>query len=326
MLISVLQILGGFVLLIWSADRLVAGASACAVHFGISPMVIGLVIIGFGTSAPEMVVSAVAALQGNPGFAVGNALGSNITNVGLVLGLTAILYPLRVNSQTLRREVPVLFAIMLLATLLLSDQRLSLGDGLVLLGGLALMLLWMSRLSQKPDQSDRLMAELEDEIPSDLPLRAAIRWTLLGLILLPLSSTILVDGATFIAAHLGVSDEIIGLTVLAIGTSLPELAAALASAMKREHELAIGNVLGSNMFNLLGVLGIAAVISPLDVSAEIISRDAVAMFVLTSMLVLFAFRRRGGGVVGRYHGAALLAVYCAYVVILASSVVQTTQL
>ncbi|GAB4120095.1 MAG: calcium/sodium antiporter [Wenzhouxiangellaceae bacterium] len=287
-------------------------------------MVIGLVIIGFGTSAPEMVVSAVAALQGNPGFAVGNALGSNITNVGLVLGFTAMLYPLQVDSQTLRREVPVLFVIMLLATLLLSDQRLSLGDGLVLLGGLVLMLLWMARLSLKSGKSDLLMVELEDEIPTDIPLPKAIMWTLIGLVMLPLSSTVLVDGATFIATRLGVSDEIIGLTVLAIGTSLPELAAALASAMKKEHELAIGNVLGSNMFNLLGVLGIAAVIAPLNVSAEILSRDTVTMFVLTGLLVLFAIRRRGTGVVQRYHGAILLAIYCGYVYFLATTIVRAT--
>lgn len=320
MLISLLQILGGFVLLIWSADRLVAGASSCAMHFGISPLVIGLVIIGFGTSAPEMVVSAVAAVQGNPGFAVGNALGSNITNVGLVLGVTAILYPLKVDSQTLRREIPVLFAIMLLAILLLSDLHLSLGDGLILLGGLALMLLWMTRLSMNSGQSDLLMTELQEEIPTDLPLRKAVFWTLLGLILLPLSSTVLVDGATFVAQSLGVSDEIIGLTILAIGTSLPELAAALASAMKNEHELAVGNILGSNMFNLLGVLGIAATIAPLNVSPEIISRDSVTMFLLTGMLVLFAIRHHGSGVVQRYHGVALLAVYCGYVYILARSI------
>jgi len=319
-LISLLQILGGFVLLIWSADRLVAGASSCAMHFGISPLVIGLVIIGFGTSAPEMVVSAVAAVQGNPGFAVGNALGSNITNVGLVLGVTAILYPLKVDSQTLRREIPVLFAIMLLAILLLSDLHLSLGDGLILLGGLALMLLWMTRLSMNSGQSDLLMTELQEEIPTDLPLRKAVFWTLLGLILLPLSSTVLVDGATFVAQSLGVSDEIIGLTILAIGTSLPELAAALASAMKNEHELAVGNILGSNMFNLLGVLGIAATIAPLNVSPEIISRDSVTMFLLTGMLVLFAIRHHGSGVVQRYHGVALLAVYCGYVYILARSI------
>jgi len=319
-LISLLQIIGGFVLLIWSADRLVAGASSCAMHFGISPLVIGLVIIGFGTSAPEMVVSAVAAVQGNPGLAVGNALGSNITNVGLVLGVTAILYPLKVDSQTLRREIPVLFAIMLLAILLLSDLHLSLGDGLILLGGLALMLLWMTRLSMNSGQSDLLMTELQEEIPTDLPLRKAVFWTLLGLILLPLSSTVLVDGATFVAQSLGVSDEIIGLTILAIGTSLPELAAALASAMKNEHELAVGNILGSNMFNLLGVLGIAATIAPLNVSPEIISRDSVTMFLLTGMLVLFAIRRHGSGVVQRYHGVALLAVYCGYVYILARSI------
>lgn len=321
MLIPVLQILGGFVLLIWSADRLVAGASSCAVHFGISPMIIGLVIIGFGTSAPEMVVSAVAALQGNPGFAVGNALGSNITNVGLVLGLTAIFYPLKVNSLTLRREVPVLFAIMLLATLLLSDLRLSLGDGLILCGGLVLMLMWMIRLGTRSDHTDLLMSELRDEIPTDIPMRTAVLWTAVGLIMLPLSSMVLVKGASYVAEAMGVSDEIIGLTVLAIGTSLPELAAALASAMKKEHELAIGNVLGSNMFNLLGVLGIATVISPLNVSSSILSRDTVTMFILTGALVLFAIRRHGSGVVKRYQGGLLLAAYCGYIYFLASSII-----
>lgn len=321
MLIPVLQILGGFVLLIWSADRLVAGASSCAVHFGISPMIIGLVIIGFGTSAPEMVVSAVAALQGNPGFAVGNALGSNITNVGLVLGLTAIFYPLKVNSLTLRREVPVLFAIMLLATLLLSDLRLSLGDGLILCGGLVLMLMWMIRLGTRSDHTDLLMSELRDEIPTDIPMRTAVLWTAVGLIMLPLSSMVLVKGASYVAEAMGVSDEIIGLTVLAIGTSLPELAAALASAMKKEHELAIGNVLGSNMFNLLGVLGIATVISPLNVSSAILSRDTVTMFILTGALVLFAIRRHGSGVVKRYQGGLLLAAYCGYIYFLASSII-----
>ncbi|MDA3934535.1 MAG: calcium/sodium antiporter [Gammaproteobacteria bacterium] len=321
MLIPLLQILGGFVLLIWSADRLVAGASSCAVHFGISPMIIGLVIIGFGTSAPEMVVSAIAAFQGNPGFAVGNALGSNITNVGLVLGLTAIFYPLKVNSLTLRREVPVLFAIMLLATLLLSDLRLSLGDGIILCGGLVLMLMWMIRLGTRSDQSDLLMSELKDEIPTDIPMRTAVLWTAVGLIMLPLSSMVLVKGASYVAETMGVSDEIIGLTILAIGTSLPELAAALASAMKKEHELAIGNVLGSNMFNLLGVLGIAAVISPLNVSSAILSRDTVTMFTLTGALVLFAIRRHGSGVVKRYQGGLLLAAYCGYIYFLASSVI-----
>ncbi len=324
MLIALFQILAGFVLLIWSADRLVAGASASAVHFGISPMVIGLVIIGFGTSAPEMVVSAVAAWQGNPGFAVGNALGSNITNVGLVLGLTALLYPLNVNSQTLRREVPVLFGIMLLSAALISDLRLSLGDGLILLGGLVLMLMWMCKISKKMHRPDPLITELRDEIPSGIPIRKAVTWTLIGLVMLPLSSTVLVNGATHVAVRLGVSDEIIGLTVLAIGTSLPELAAALASAMKKEHELAIGNVLGSNMFNLLGVLGLAAVISPLNVSAEIFRRDTVAMFILTTTLVLFAIRRHGAGVVHRLHGAVLLAIYCGYIYILATSIVRVT--
>lgn len=312
MLIAFLQILGGFVLLVWGADRLVAGASGLASNFGMSPLIIGLTIIGFGTSAPELVVSAVASLRGNPGIAVGNALGSNITNIGLVLGATALLYPLRIDSITLRREAPVLLMIMVLSTWLLWDLNLGNQDGLILIMGLLAMLVWMVWLGLRRGEEDPLVQELEAEIPSDMPVSRTIIWTVVGLIVLPLSSKILVDGAVTVATTLGISDTIIGLTIIALGTSLPELAAALASAMKNEHDLAVGNILGSNMFNLLGVLGIAALVHPLDVEPVLLSRDVLTMFLLTGALFILAMRKRGANQISRGGGMLLLFGFVAY--------------
>lgn len=309
-------------LLVWAADRLVAGASGLASNFGMSPLIIGLTIIGFGTSAPELVVSAVASLRGNPGIAVGNALGSNITNVGLVLGATALLYPLRIDSITLRREAPVLLAIMIVSTWLLWDLHLGNTDGLILIGGLIAMLVWMVWLGMRRGEKDPLVQELEAEIPADMAVGRAVTWTIIGLIVLPLSSRILVDGAVTVAETLGVSDTIIGLTIIALGTSLPELAAALASAMKNEHDLAVGNILGSNMFNLLGVLGIAALLHPLEVQPVLLSRDVLAMFLLTGALFALALRKRKANQISRGGGLVLLAGFLTYTAIVINSAVH----
>ncbi len=322
MLIALLQIVGGFMLLVWGADRLVAGASGLASNFGLSPLIIGLTIIGFGTSAPELVVSAVASLRGNPGIAVGNALGSNITNIGLVLGATALLYPLRIDSITLRREAPVLLMIMLLSTWLLWDLNLGKKDGLILILGLLAMLAWMVWLGLRRGEQDPLVQELEAEIPTNMPISRTIIWTLIGLIVLPLSSRILVDGAVTVATTLGISDTIIGLTIIALGTSLPELAAAMASAMKNEHDLAVGNILGSNMFNLLGVLGIAALVHPLDVSPVLLSRDVLTMFLLTGALFILAMRKPGANQISRRGGLLLFAGFVIYTSIVIYSALQ----
>lgn len=322
MLIALLQIVGGFMLLVWGADRLVAGASGLANNFGLSPLIIGLTIIGFGTSAPELVVSAVASLRGNPGIAVGNALGSNITNIGLVLGATALLYPLRIDSITLRREAPVLLMIMVLSTWLLWDLNLGKQDGLILILGLLAMLLWMIWLGLRRGEQDPLVQELEAEIPTDMPVSRTIIWTVVGLIVLPLSSRILVDGAVTVATTLGISDTIIGLTIIALGTSLPELAAAMTSAMKNEHDLAVGNILGSNMFNLLGVLGIAALVHPLDVSPVLLSRDVLAMFLLTGALFILAMRKPGANRISRRGGLLLFLGFVVYTSIVIYSAVQ----
>ncbi len=310
--IALLEIAAGFVLLIWAADRLISGASALARNLGISPLIVGLTIVGFGTSAPEMLVSAMASLRGAPSLAIGNAIGSNIANIGLILGITGLIYPLRVESITLRREFPVLAVIMLLTLGLMLNLQLSRIDGIVLSGGLVLMIIGMIVLGLKSDSSDPLTVSLTKEVPDTVPNRTALTWTLLGLLLLPLSAHVLVDGSVTLALVLGVSDALIGLTIIALGTSLPELAAAAACALKKEDDLAIGNILGSNMFNLLGVLGIAALISPMTIEPSLLYRDLSVMFALTIFLFLAIWRRRGPGLITRPIGAVLLGTFLLY--------------
>jgi cation:H+ antiporter len=315
MLISIAQIIGGFILLVWGADRLVAGASALARNLGVSPLVIGLTIVAFGTSAPELVVSGVAAYRGNPGLAVGNAIGSNIANIGLILGLTAIIYPLRVESETLKREYPVLMLIMVGSFIMAADLVFNRTEGWLLLMGLVALIIWMVRFGLRRDSHDPLAEEFEAEIPTNIPTGNAVFWLIVGLIILPLSSTFLVEGAVFIARSLHVSEAVIGLTIIALGTSLPELAAALTSALRQEDDLAIGNVIGSNMFNILGVLGIASVVNPVNVDVLILKQDFPVMFLFTVMLFFMAYGMRGPGRINRRSGMLLLSLFIAYQVL-----------
>lgn len=310
--IALIQIAAGIVLLIWAADRLVAGASALARNFGVSTLVVGLTIVGFGTSAPEMIVSAIASLRGNPSLAIGNALGSNIANIGLILGLTAIIYPLRVESAIIKREVPVLAAIMVLTLILMLNFQFSRLDGIILLAGFGLLVAAMIVLGLKSGGSDPISAALAEEVPERMPMRSAIMWTIIGLVLLPLSAQVLVKGAVTLALIAGVSEAVVGLTVVALGTSLPELAAAAASAYRREDDLVIGNILGSNMFNLLGVLGIAAVIQPMQIEPVLLHRDTLAMFAISILLLVLAWRRGSHGLINRPAGALLFASYVGY--------------
>ncbi len=312
MLMEILAIIAGFVLLIWSADRFVMGAAALARNLGVSPLIIGLTIVGFGTSAPEILVSIMAALQGNTGLAVGNALGSNITNIALILGMTAIVAPLHVSSATLRREFPILLGVMLLAYLLLWDESLDLVDGMILVGGMVFMLIMVVRLGLQPQQTDPMGSEYDAEIPRDMRTGVAIAWTIGGLLILLLGSRLLVWGAVEIAVAFGVSDLIIGLTIVALGTSLPELAASIASARKNEHDIAVGNVIGSNMFNLLAVLGVPGLINPSGIEREVLTRDFPIMIGLTLVLLILAYGIRGKGHIKRFEGAFLLAGFCAY--------------
>ena len=310
----------GLALLVWSADRFVEGSAATARYFGMPPLLIGMVIVGFGTSAPEMVVSALAASQGNPGIALGNAYGSNIVNIGLILGVTALLSPIAVHSQVLRKELPILTAITALAAYQIWDGELTRFDALVLLavfGGLLAWTIWQG-LRQR---ADALADEMEQELAEHaMPIKRALFWLVIGLLLLIVSSRILVWGAVEIARGFGVSDLIIGLTIVAIGTSLPELAASVIATRKGEHDIALGNIIGSNFFNTLAVVGIAGVIHPMAVAQEVFSRDVLIMAALTVSLFVFGYGFRGPGRINRFEGAVLLASYIGYTTYLVTTV------
>ena len=310
---ELLAIAGGFVLLAWGADRFVVGASAMAYNLKVSPLVIGLTIVGLGTSAPEMLVSALASWQGNSGLAVGNALGSNIINTGLILGFTAMVIPLNVHSSILKRELPVLLLVMVVALLLLMDGTLGRLDGMLLLTGMAVMLIWMIRLGRtSPTGEDPMSAEFADEIPTTLSMGRAVFWLIVGGLVLLGSSRLLVWGAVSIAESMGVSDLVIGLTIVALGTSMPELAATVMSAIKGEHDIALGNVIGSNIFNLLVVLGLPGLINPAAIDTEVLTRDYPVMIGLTLALFVVAYGFRGPGRINRIEGTLLVLAFCAY--------------
>ena len=310
----------GLVLLVWSADRFIEGAAGTARHFGMSPLLIGMVIVGFGTSAPEIAVSVLAALQGNPGIALGNAYGSNISNIALILGLTALISPIAVHSQVLRKELPILMAVTGLSVLLLWDLSLSQIDGIVLLLTFSGLMAW-TLLQDRTQSNDSLASEVEDELVTHhKPLKQSIIWLVIGLLLLILSSRILVWGAVELARGLGVNDLIIGLTIVAIGTSLPELASSIIATRKGEHDIAIGNVIGSNLFNTLAVVGLAAVIHPLEVDTSILQRDILVMSLLTFALFLFSYGFRGPGRINRFEGALLIVSYASYTAYLVQSI------
>lgn len=313
-LLSILAIIAGFGLLVWAAERFVHGASAIAKNLGVPPLIIGLTIVGIGTSAPEILISIIAAYQGNPALAVGNALGSNITNIALVLGITAMVMPLTVKSETLRREYPIMFIIMLVALILIIDEHLGRLDGLILISGLFAMMLWMV-VQGKKAKRDPMETEFEQEIPK-ISTQKALLWLLIGFILLIISSRGLVWGSINIAKAAGISDLVIGLTIVAVGTSLPELAASIASALKKEHDIAIGNILGSNMFNLLAVLGIPGLVRPSMIDSAILSRDFPFMIGLSIALFVMAYGFKGEGRVTRIEGGLLVGGYISYMLVL----------
>ncbi|GAM76235.1 inner membrane protein yrbG [Vibrio ishigakensis] len=297
----------GLMLLVWSAERFVDGAAATATHAGMSPLLIGMLVVGFGTSAPEMVVSAMAAIDGNPELALGNALGSNIVNTGLILGVTALIAPIMVQSVIVKKELPLLLVISLLLGVQLLDGSLTRFEAAILLVGFIGLIIWSIYTGTKQNDSQ------ESQQRADLSLTTAIIWLVTGLILLVISSRILVWGAVTIAQSLGVSDLVIGLTVVALGTSLPELAASVVATRKGEHDIAIGNIVGSNMFNILAVVGIAGMVSPIsEMSAEVLSRDWPVMLSMTLALFFMAFGFGRQGRINRLEGAGLLLAYSIY--------------
>jgi len=311
-------IVSGFILLIWGADKFIDGAAGIASNLGVAPLIVGLTIVGFGTSAPEMIVSAFAAFDGAPALGIGNAIGSNISNLGLVLGVTILVTPLAVHSITLRREFPVLVFIMFLSLLLLLwDMELDRVDGLILFTGFILTLGGMAWLAVKIAQDDPLKIEFSQEYQQPKrSLKKSIVLFLTGLIALLGGAKLLVWGATGVAQLLGISDLVIGLTVVAIGTSLPELAACISSALKNEHDIAVGNILGSIIFNLLAVLAMPGLIHPSKVDSLLLTRDFSFMIGLTIVLYLFA-RFCLKGRLGRPVGLLLLLVYTGYISLLA---------
>ncbi len=319
MLLATIALIAGLALLVWSADRFVDGSASVARHFGMPPLLIGMVIVGFGTSAPEMVVSALAAVQGNPGIALGNAYGSNITNIALILGVTALICPIAVHSQVLRKELPILTLVTALAAWQLMDGAISRLDAVLLLAVFAGLMTW-TVLQGMRKRDDALGQELGQELEvTAMPVRRAIFWVIAGLVLLIASSRVLVWAAVTIARAFGVSDLVIGLTVVAVGTSLPELASSIIAARKKEHDIALGNILGSNLFNTLAVVGIAGTIHPMSVGPEVFDRDMLVMAGVTLSLFVFGFGFRGPGRINRIEGGILLAMYVGYTTFLIST-------
>ncbi|MDH4099333.1 MAG: calcium/sodium antiporter [Nitrospirota bacterium] len=320
MTLAFLAVVLGLALLVWSADRFVEGSVSIARSFGMPPLLIGMVLVGFGTSAPEMVVSALAASQGNPGLALGNAYGSNIANIALILGLTALISPIAVHSQVLKKELPILAAITALAAFQVWDGEVSRLDAIVLLMVFAGLMGWSIWQGMRK-KVDALGSEIEHELEAHvMPLRWAVFWFVAGLVALIASSRMLVWGAVEIARGFGVSDLIIGLTIVAVGTSLPELASSIIATRKGEHEITLGNVIGSNMFNTLAVVGIAGTITPVAAGPEVFNRDIVVMSALTVSLFIIGYGFGGAGRINRPAGTALLACYIGYTTYLVISV------
>ena len=310
---DILEVIGGFVLLVWGADRFVHGAAAAARNLGIAPLLIGLTVVAFATSAPEILVSVVASGRGEPGLAIGNAIGSNICNIGLVLGCVSVIRPIKLRSETLRREMPALLAVTLLTVSLFLDSYLSRIDGLVMLTGLVIVMIWLARLGLHSAVNDPIKRDFEAEIPQHVPMKMALIWFVLGLATLLGGAALLVDGAIDIARTLGVSDVVIGITLVALGTSVPELAVSLVSALKGEYGLAIGNIVGSNIFNLLAVIGVAATIAPAPLAPSVLSLHIFVMVAFTLVLFAMTYDYDGKSELSRVEGGALLIAYVAFI-------------
>ncbi|QTL36889.1 MULTISPECIES: calcium/sodium antiporter [Pseudoalteromonas] len=314
MVLSFVILILGFIALVWSADRFVYGAAALAKNLGVPTLIVGLTIVAMGSSAPEMMVAAQAALVDKTDTAVGNAVGSNIANILMVLGITALLRPLGVGSGILKREMPLLVVVSLAAWLIISDNHFSALEGWLLLIGFMVFiggLIYISKTG-KTDQDDPLISEACDEVPSDVPMSKALFWLVVGMVLLPVSADYLVDSAVDIAKYFGMSDLLIGLTIIAIGTSLPELAACVAGVLKNEDDLVLGNIIGSNIFNILAVLSIAGILNPATLDSNIASRDIYVMLGATAALVLMSVSLKGRRQINRVEGGLLLGAFCGY--------------
>lgn len=322
MLLAIGAIIIGLALLVWSADRFVDGASSLASHLGVSPLIIGITIIGFGTSAPEILVSIIAVMENTPDIAIGNALGSNIANIGLILGVTAFITPIPVARGLFRREYPLLILATALLAWCLWDGSLDQIDGMALMLTLIAILIYLIKSHRSDPNNNRIEEELSEAIPEDMSLPKAAMWIMIGLVILVGSSKLLVWGATDIAIAFGVSELIIGLTVIALGTSLPELAASIASLKKGVPDMAIGNVIGSNLFNSLAVIGLPALMTDFSIDAHAITRDLPVVGGLTLLLLCYSyFPASSAQSLSRMKGSSLLACFVIYQVYLYFTVI-----
>lgn len=311
MLEAVVFLVVGLALLVWSADKLVFGAAALAKNIGVSPLVIGMTILAMGSSAPEMMVSATAALDGKTDTAVGNVLGSNIANIALILGITALIKPLAISSGVIRRELPLMLVVTLLAGVLLWDSHLGFYEGVLLVVLFISFLIAMLKISQNEKKNgDALLDEQESEIPEGVSNAKAALWVVVGLVALPLAADTLVDSSVTIAKYFGMSDLVIGLTIIAIGTSLPELAASLASLKKGEDDMAVGNIIGSNVFNILAVMGIPGLLNPSVLSPLAMGRDFYVMLAVSVLLLIMALGKSRS--INRIEGGILFTCFIAY--------------
>ncbi len=324
--LAILALISGLFFLVKSADWFVSGASSTAKFLGLSQFLIGMFIVGFGTSVPEMLVSATAALNGTPALALGNAYGSNICNIALILGITALISPINVDPAILKNEIPKLIFFTIISLVLVSDGDISRIDAIILL---VLFALFVARTVQLEKRAKAKRAEEKEEAPqenTEAPkLWKCLLLTLAGLIVLIISSKLLVFGGVTIAKLLGVNDLIVGLTIVAVGTSLPELASSIAAARKGNNDLAIGNIVGSNIFNTLAVVGIARVIKDCPTGNELIVRDMGLMLIVPLILFVFCLKitKKGGNIINRYEGSTFLIIYIAYTALLIYQVFNT---
>ena len=301
------QVIGGLILLGWGGDRFVLGASAMARNLGVTPLMIGLTIVSFATSAPEFLVSAVATVRGEPFLAVGNAIGSNIANIGLVLGAVALIHPIKLQTTTVQREMHALLFVTFITVFLLWDSLLNRFDGIILLTGLIIFTIWLV----KRGTTLRVQDQRHD---INMRMIVAIFWLVIGIATLLYGAELLVNGAVGIAREFGVSEIIIGITLVALATSLPELVVSTISAIRGEYGLALGNIVGSNIFNLLGVVGVAAVISdnPIKLPPNVLSLHLVVMVGFTLALFVMTYQRKDDSGISRFEGIMLVTAYLAF--------------
>ncbi|PCJ38691.1 MAG: calcium/sodium antiporter [Alphaproteobacteria bacterium] len=312
MMWSLAEVIAGLILLTWGADRFVDGAAAAARKFGVSSLVVGLTILALGTSAPEILVSGLSAFRGEPDLAIGNAIGSNVVNIGLVLGVVALIRPIQLSSATVRREMAMLLAVSLLVVSLFLDRYLSRIDSLILLSSLVLVIFWMIQIGFRSSTNDPIAAEYEAEIPQYDNIKITLFWLFIGLSALLFGAELLVDGAIDFARLMGVSEVVIGIVLVAFGTSLPELAVSIVSVMKREYGMVLGNIIGSNIFNSLAVIGITALIAPAPLPPSVMSFHIMVMVAFTLGLFVMTYDCEGGHAIRRREGLLLLVSFVAY--------------